>query len=394
MSTQPFPLDKKKIFLKPEIYPEFPFFSSGPTKKHPGYSIDQFADALTSRSHRAPDSLKVFEEIFKKIRTILAVPDTYKILIVPGSATGATECALWSFLGARGVDVFAWEVFSKMWVADITTQLKIQDRRVFEADFGQLPDLSAYTPDRDAVFVWNGTTSGVCVPHLDWIPDIREGLTICDVTSAIFCVTLEWNKLDVTAFSWQKGLGGEAGHGMLILSPRALERLKTHTPSWAIPRLFRLKNEEGVDESLFNGTTINTPSLLCVHDFLKALEWAEDIGGIEALTGRCEANFTVIREWIESSDFVYFTVQDKTYRSPISVTFRPNESCFSDDMPTVIRRVSSLLASENVAHDIINHGLAPIAFRLWCGPTIETNDLKILTSWLNYALNTVQNGGL
>ena len=218
-------LRETTFITKPEIYPNFPFFSSGPTKKRPGYSVEQLTEALTSRSHRAPESVNIFNTICDKTRVILGIPDDYKILISPGSATGATECALWSFLGARGVDIFAWEVFSKIWMSDIINQLKIQDRRIFEANFGELPDLSMYDPNRDAVFVWNGTTSGVCVPHLNWIPDERKGLTICDVTSAAFCVPLEWNKLDVTTFSWQKGLGGEGGYGMLVLSPRAVERI-------------------------------------------------------------------------------------------------------------------------------------------------------------------------
>lgn len=382
-------LEVRNGVCKPDSSPEFPYFSCGPTKKRPGFSIEEYSGALFSRSHRSPEGLSLFQQICNKTRELLEIPQDYKIIITAGSATGATECAFWSLLGARGVDIFAWEIYGKLWASDIVNQLKIQDSRVYEAEFGSLPNLSTYDPDRDTVFVWNGTTSGVWVPHLDWIHEKREGLVFCDATSAVFCAPLDWNKLDVTTFSWQKGLGGEAGHGMIILSPRALNRLESHTPSWPIPHLFSLKNADKVNESLFNGVTVNTTSLLGAHDFLKALEWAEEIGGMPALLKRNQDNFNAIDEWLDTSRLVEFLVKDRIYRSQISVVFLPQELQFSHQRPQIIRHVAKVLAEENVAYDIINHALAPISFRLWCGPTVESNDLKALTSWIDYALKSI-----
>jgi phosphoserine aminotransferase len=372
---------------KPLEKPAFPYFSSGPTKKYPTYSSSKLVDALVSRSHRTPEGIDVLNQLLKDTREVLKVPDDYKIALIPGSATGAIECALWSFLGARGVDVFSWEVFGKLWILDVVNQLKLEDIRLFEADFGDLPDLSAYNADRDLVFVWNGTTSGVCVPNLDWIPSNRQGLTICDATSAAFCVPLEWEKLDVTTFSWQKGLGGEAGHGMMVLSPRALERLQTYTPPWPIPRLFRLIRNNQIYEGVFKGETINTPSMLCAQDCLNALAWAKSVGGIDGLFKRCLANFQVIKEWVDASDQVKFMAQDTHYTSPVSVTIQLQETISKES----IQNAAQILKNEGVAYDIVNHKLAPASFRIWCGPTVDANDVKNLTLWLDYALKKVQN---
>ncbi|WP_032113475.1 phosphoserine transaminase [Candidatus Paracaedibacter symbiosus] len=374
----------KQPFQKPQS----PLFGSGPTKKFPDWTWGHLDNALLGRSHRSVEGNKRLQEVTDLTRTILEVPESYQIAIMAGSATGAIEAALWTLLGSRGVDVFAWDVFGKLWVTDVVQQLAIQDRRIFEADFGELPDLSQYNPQRDVVFTWNGTSAGVCVPNLDWIPENREGLSICDATSSAFTLPLEWNKLDVTAFSWQKGLGSEAAHGMLVLSPRALDQLQHYTPSWPIPRLFRLTKGKQLIDGIFIGKTINTPSMLCAEDYLAALSWAKEIGGQKALTTRTLSNFKVLDVWLDNHPHLEYLATDKATTSPISVCFKLKESTVSKaQQAEIIQKICLQLAELGVALEIKNHYLAPASFRIWCGPTVEAEDLERLTPWIDWALS-------
>lgn len=367
--------------------PLSPLFGSGPTKKFPGWTWTHLEKALLGRSHRSVVGMNRLQRVIDLTREVLEIPDSYQIAIMAGSATGAMETALWSFLGDRGVDVFAWDVFGKLWVLDVVEQLKIPHQRLFESDFGQLPDLSQYNPDHDTVFTWNGTTAGVCVPNLDWIPDHRQGLTICDATSSAFAVPLDWKKLDVTAFSWQKGLGSEAAHGMLVLSPKAVDHLQSYTPLWPMPRLFRLTNNQHLNQGLFLGKTLNTPSLLCVEDCLASLEWAKAIGGQKALAARTLANFNVFEAWLENHPQLTWMAHNKITRSQTSVCFKLKEEMGCEtDAGQVIQIICQQLADLGVAMDIKNHIYAPPSFRVWCGPTIETSDLKLLIPWIDWAL--------
>ena len=325
------------------------------------------------------------------MRVVLEIPASYQIAIMPGSATGAVEAALWNFLGSRGVDVFSWDVFGKLWVMDVVQQLKIPEQRIFEAvNFGEIPDLSQYNPNHDVVFTWNGTSAGVCVPNLDWIPDVRQGLTICDATSSAFALPLVWEKLDITAFSWQKGLGSEAAHGMVILSPRAIEQLQQYTPSWPIPRLFRLTKDKKLIDGIFIGKTINTPSMLCTEDCLAALCWAQAIGGQKALTARTLANFKVLDKWLEHHSCLEYLARERASLSPVSVCFKLKDSQVpASKQATIIQKVCQRLAESGVAFEIKNHAVAPPSFRVWCGPTVEKEDLKRLVPWIDWALSTV-----
>lgn len=369
--------------------PGSPLFGSGPTKKFPGWTWDHLEQALLGRSHRSADGNQRLQKIIDLTRTVLEVPDSYQIAIMPGSATGAIEAALWNFLGSRCVDVFSWDVFGRLWVIDVVQQLKIPEKRIFEAtNFGEIPDLSQYNPDHDVVFTWNGTSAGVCVPNLDWIPDAHQGLTICDATSSAFALPLIWEKLDVTAFSWQKGLGGEAAHGMLILSPRAIEQLQQYTPSWPIPRLFRLANDKQLIDGIFIGKTINTPSMLCVEDCLAALCWAQEIGGQKALTARTLANFKIIDDWIQHYPYLEYLARDRESVSPISVCFKLKDSQIpAGEHLTIIQKTCQRLAELGVAFEIKNHAFAPPSFRIWCGPTVETVDLWRLLPWIDWSLS-------
>lgn len=376
----------------PQSKPQSPLFGSGPTKKFPGWQLESLSDVLVGRSHRSLEGVRRLNEIINLTKSVLAIPADYEVAILPGSATGAIECALWTLLGSRGVDVFAWDVFGKLWVTDVMQQLPLPDQRLFTTAFGNLPDLGCYDPGRDTIFTWNGTSSGVCVPDLNWISETRQGLTICDATSAAFAVELDWHKLDATGFSWQKGLGGEAAHGMLVLSPRALQQLQRYTPSWPIPRLFRLTKDHKIIDGIFEGKTINTPSMLCVQDCLQALSWAADLGGIKALAAKTRANFTVIEKWIQGHSLLKFMAVDKRTISPVSVCLELCSKRVDSARHTeIIMTVASKLATLGVAYEIKNHYLAPPSFRIWCGPTVEESDLVKLIPWIDWALTEILN---
>jgi phosphoserine aminotransferase len=364
---------------KPETRPNNACFSSGPCAKRPGWSLQNLAGALLGRSHRSPAGKAKLAEAIDRSRALLGIPADYRIGIVPASDTGAVELALWSLLGPRGVDVLAWESFGETWANDISAELKLRDVRLFEAPYGQLPDLSQVSPERDIVFAWNGTTSGVRVVDARWIADDRAGLTICDATSAAFAMALPWDKLDVTTWSWQKALGGEAQHGMIALSPRAVERLESHRPSWPVPKIFRLTQNGRLSEGIFKGETINTPSLLAVEDHLDALKWAEDIGGLPALIARAEANLAAIEAWVTRSPWVAFLAANKAQRSCTSVCLKVVDAAVAP------KKLATLLEAERVAFDIDGHRHAPPGLRLWAGATVETSDLHALFPWLDWA---------
>ena len=366
-----------------------PRFSSGPCAKRPGWSLRALEDALVGRSHRASDARARLVEVIDLSRELLGLPADWRLGIVPASDTGAFEMAMWSLLGARGVDVLAWESFGKGWVGDIVSQLKLDDVRKLEADYGALPDLSQVLPERDVVFTWNGTTSGVRVPNGDWISDDREGLVLCDATSAVFAMDLPWDKLDVVTWSWQKVLGGEGQHGMLALSPRAVVRLQTYTPAWPLPKIFRLTKGGKLMEGIFKGETINTPSMLCVEDVLDALRWAKSLGGSAALVARSERNLARIAAWVAKTDWVEFLAADPAVRSPTSVCLKIVDPWFSGLDETAQRAfaksIAAVLAREGVAFDIAAYRDAPPGLRIWAGATIETDDIDALLPWLDWA---------
>ncbi len=377
------------LFTKPDLRPANPRFSSGPCSKRPGWSVEALKDAALGRSHRARTGKAKLAEAIDLTREILQVPADYRIGIVPASDTGAVEMALWSLLGERGVDMVAWESFGAGWITDVVKQLKLADVRRFEAPYGDLPDLSALDFDRDVVFTWNGTTSGVRVPNGDFIPAGRGGLTICDATSAAFAQRLAFEKLDVVTFSWQKALGGEGAHGMLILSPRAVERLESYAPAWPLPKIFRLTKGGRLIEGIFRGETINTPSMLCVEDYLDALNWAKSIGGLDALVARADANAAVIDRFVRGSPWLGHLAADPATRSNTSV-------CLTITDPEVValdregqaafaKGLAAVLDKEGVAHDIGHYRDAPPGLRVWCGATVETADLEALTPWLDWA---------
>ncbi|MDP1960563.1 MAG: phosphoserine transaminase [Reyranella sp.] len=367
---------------RPTLRPKNPCFSSGPCAKRPGWRLDDLSGAALGRSHRSTEGKARLAELIERTRAVLGIPADYRLGIVPASDTGAFELALWSLLGPRGVDVFAWESFGETWNADIAGQLKLADIRTFEAPYGRLPDLGRAAPDRDIVFTWNGTTSGVRVPHADWIAGDRRGLTFCDATSAAFAMDLPWPKLDVTTWSWQKALGGEAQHGMVALSPRAVERLQSHTPAWPMPKIFRLVQDGALIEGVFRGETINTPSMLAVEDHLDALKWAERIGGLPALIARSQANLRAIEAWIAGSSWASFLAEDAATRSCTSV-------CLKVAHPMVPKKLAALLEAEGVAYDIDAYRHAPPGLRIWAGATIETDDLRRLFPWLDWAFAQV-----
>jgi phosphoserine aminotransferase len=373
----------------PGLKPANPRFSCGPCTKRPGWSLDVLKDAPLGRSHRAKigrDRLKLAIDL---TREILEIPADYRIAIVPASDTGAVEMALWSLLGERGVDVLAWEAFSLDWVIDIVEQLRLSNVRVMNSDYGKLPDLSKVDCDRDIVFAWNGTTSGVRVPNGDWIKADRKGLTICDATSAAFAQDLDWPKLDVTTFSWQKIMGGEAAHGMLILSPRAVQRLQTYTPPWPLPKLFRMTKNGELMEALFEGETINTPSMLAVEDYIDALNWAKSIGGLDALQRRADDNCKVFSDWVAKTPWIDFLSVDSNTRSNTSMCLMivdPQVTSRSAEVRAEFAKtIVSALEIEKVAYDISSYRDAPAGLRIWTGSTVETRDLEILTEWLDWA---------
>ena len=380
--------------VKPGTRPANPKFSSGPCAKRPGWSLAALKDAPVGRSHRAKIGKTRLKEVIDRSRKVLGVPDGYKIAIVPASDTGAVEMAMWSLLGPRGVDVAAWENFGLEWVTDATKQLKLADLRVFTADYGKLPDIAQIDTDRDVVFTWNGTAGGVCVPNGDWIKDDRKGLTICDATSAAFAMDLPWPKLDVVTYSWQKVMGGEAAHGMLVLSPRAVERLETYVPPWPLPKIFRLTKGGKLNEGIFEGETINTPSMIAVEDALDGLKWAEEIGGVKALIGRTRANFQAIEKWVAKTPWIDFLCREPAFRSPTSVCLVFKDPWFEaldlDGRTKAAKKVAALLEAEGAAFDIGSYRTAPPGLRIWAGATIETADVEKLLPWIEWAYAAVK----
>ncbi|MBM3520720.1 MAG: phosphoserine transaminase [Alphaproteobacteria bacterium] len=374
---------------RPNRKPNNPHFSSGPCAKRPGWSLAALSQALTGRSHRSKAGKARLIEVIERTRLVLGIPADYRIAIVPASDTGAFEMAMWTLLGQRGVELLAWESFGLGWVTDVVKQLKLGDVRQFVAPYGRLPDLRQIDSTRDVVFAWNGTTSGVCVPDGDWISAERQGLTLCDATSAAFAMDLPWHKLDVATYSWQKVLGGEAQHGMLVLSPRAVARLESHAPPWPLPKLFRLTKGGKLQEAIFLGDTINTPSMLCVEDALDGLRWAESVGGRAGLAARTRANAAVIARWIARSDWAAYLAEEERYRSPTSVCLKIVDPWFqqleSKAQAAVAKAVASLLEEEGAAFDIGAHRDAPAGLRIWCGATVEANDVEALLPWLDWA---------
>ena len=379
---------------RPATRPQNPFFSSGPCAKRPGWSLDNLKNALLGRSHRSAAGKARLKLAIDRTRTLLELPDDYLVAIVPGSDTGAVEMALWSLLGPRGVDVLAWEAFGKDWVVDVVKQLKLGDVRVMEAAYGQLPDLAKVDFSRDVIFTWNGTTSGVRVPNADWIAADRQGLTICDATSGLFAQRLDWAKLDVITYSWQKVLGGEAAHGMLILSPRAVERLESHAPNWPVPKIFRLSKGGKLNREIFEGATINTPSMLCVEDYLDTLAWADNIGGLDALVARSDRNAQAVTDWVERTPWVDFLASVPETRSNTSVCLRVADAEIAsrslEEQAAFAGKMVKLLEKEGVAYDIGAYRDAPPGLRLWCGATVETSNLEALLPWLDWAFATLR----
>jgi phosphoserine aminotransferase len=372
---------------KPAVRPARPFFSSGPCAKRPGRTAEAVKGALLGRSHRSAPGKAKLKEAIDRTHALLRVPKDFRVAIVPASDTGAVEMAMWNLLGPRPVDVFAWESFGQDWVIDTVRQLRLK-AEVHSAPYGELPELSL-PKDRDIVFVWNGTTSGVRVPNGDWIPADREGLTICDATSAAFAMELPWDKLDAVTFSWQKALGGEAAHGMLVLSPGALKRLEEHTPAWPMPKILRLMKNGKLIEGAFVGETLNTPSMLAVEDYLDTLSWAESIGGLPALIARSQANFRALSKWVRESDWVDFLARDPHSRSNTSVCLQITDPVFTrQDEPgqrAVVKRFVALLEQEGAAYDVGGHANAPPGLRIWCGATVDSSDIEALTPWLDWA---------
>ncbi len=379
---------------KPTQKPANPNFSSGPCAKRPGYSVEALKDAALGRSHRSKIGKAKLAEVIEKSKRILGIPEEYVLGILPGSDTGAFEAAMWTMLGERGVDMLAWESFGAGWVTDAKKQLKLSNLRVFDAGYGELPDLSQVDFSRDVCFTWNGTTSGVCVPNGHWIPDTREGLTLCDATSAVFAMNVPFEKLDVITWSWQKVMGGEGAHGMLALSPRAVERLKHYTPAWPLPKLFRLTKGGELIEGIFRGETINTPSLLCVEDALDGLNWAENIGGLQGLIARSQANFDAVAKWVEATPWVDFLASDPSTRSTTSICLKivdPWYTGLSDEAKVAgAKQLASALDKEGVAYDIGAYRDAPPGLRIWGGATVETAYLEALFPWLDWAYGLVK----
>ena len=386
--------DAAKTAAKPHLRPANPNFSSGPCAKRPGWTLDALSGALLGRSHRATGPKAQLAEVIDRSHAILGLPQDWVLGIVPASDTGAVEMAMWSMLGARGVDILAFESFSEAWATDVVKQLKLAEARVLSAPYGSLPDLEQVDPARDLVLAWNGTTSGVRLPDADWIARDRQGLVICDATSAAFAMALPYEKLDVVTWSWQKVLGGEAAHGMLALSPRAVARLETHKPAWPLPKVFRLTSGGKLSAGIFRGETINTPSMLCVEVALDGLRWAEGIGGLPALIARSEANLATVAAWAERTPWVDFLAADPATRSCTSICLRITASWFTaltpDEQAKAAKRLATLLDKEGVAFDIASYRDAPPGLRIWGGATVETADIEAVLPWLDWAYAQVQ----
>ncbi|MBW7849632.1 MAG: phosphoserine transaminase [Rhodospirillales bacterium] len=381
------------LSARPAVRPSNPNFSSGPCAKRPGWSLAALSDALVGRSHRSKPGKAKLQELIDRSRSVLGIPADYLVGIVPASDTGAVEMALWSLLGERGVDMLAWESFGEGWVTDVTKQLKLSDVRVHRAPYGQIPDLSEVDCNRDVVFTWNGTTAGVRVPNGDWISADREGLTICDATSAVFAMEMPWSKLDVVTWSWQKVLGGEGAHGMLVLSPRAVARLESYKPVWPLPKIFRLVKSGKLIEGIFKGDTINTPSMLAAEDQLDALRWAESIGGLSALIRRSERNLAVIEKWVDRSEWAAFLAAEKNIRSCTSVCLVIKAPAFArlsaEDKVAFAKKLASVLEKEGVGMDVGAYRDAPPGLRIWGGATVEASDIEALLPWLDWAYEQV-----
>ena len=374
---------------KPALRPKVPHFSSGPCAKRPGWNPQNLEDAALGRSHRAKIGRARLKHAIELTREVLEVPKDYRIGIVPASDTGAVEMALWSLLGARPVTTIAWESFGEGWVNDIVKELKLKDVTRLHAAYGEIPDLSTVDPASDVVFTWNGTTSGVRVPNAGWISEKREGLTICDATSAAFAQALDWPKLDVVTFSWQKALGGEAAHGMLVLSPRAVARLETYKPAWPLPKIFRMTKGGKLNEGIFEGETINTPSMLCVEDWLDALNWAKSIGGLKALIARADANAKVLADWKAKTPWIDFLAGDPAIRSNTSVCMKVIDPAITaltaDAQADFARKLVALVEKEAAGYDFAHYRDAPAGLRIWCGATVEASDVALLTQWIDWA---------
>ena len=375
---------------KPEIKPNQPYFSSGPCSKRPGWSLNALNDAFLGRSHRAKIGKAKLNEVIVKSKELLELPENYLVGIVPASDTGAIEMAMWSLLGQRGVEVCGWETFGLTWVKDITKQLKLNNVTIHDVkNYGELPDLSKVNFDNDVVFTWNGTTSGVCVPNADWIPDDRKGLAICDATSAVFAMDMDFTKLDVVTWSWQKVLGGEAAHGMIALSPRAVERLETYEPAWPMPKIFQLAKNKKLDKGIFEGATINTPSLLAAEDALDALNWCISIGGQKELINRSRKNLQSVKNWIANRDWVDFLAKDPNTYSSTSICFKfthPDfENLDEENQKKLVKEVCSIIENEDAGYDINAYKDAPAGIRIWGGATVESSDIDKLLPWIEWA---------
>ncbi|MFZ4762406.1 MAG: phosphoserine transaminase [Alphaproteobacteria bacterium] len=379
---------------KPLNKPSSPNFSSGPCAKRPGWSLAVLEKALLGRSHRSGPGKARLKQVIDLSRQLLQLPDDYVLGIVPASDTGAVEMAMWSLLGPRGVDILAWESFGQDWVTDVVKELKLPDVRVLAADYGALPDLNQVSPERDVVFLWNGTTAGVRVPNADWISDQRQGLTICDATSAVFANHLPWHKLDVVTYSWQKVLGGEAQHGVIVLSPKAIARLESYTPAWPMPKLFRMTSKGKLSAGIFQGETINTPSMLCVEDALDGLLWAESQGGLQGLVARADANLALVAEWVAANDFVDFLAQKPEIRSNTSICLKFIDPWFvalsADEQAEKAKKLASMLDKEGVAYDIAAYRSAPPGIRIWGGATVEKADMAAVLEWVKWAFFTIK----
>jgi phosphoserine aminotransferase len=379
---------------KPNTKPVTPHFSCGPAAKRPGWSLDALQGVCSGRSHRSKLAKEKLQQVSDLSRSILGIPDDYKIAIVAASDTGAVEMALWSLLGPRGVDVFAWEAFGRDWVTDVLEELKIEDSRSFIGDYGKLPDFSEARPDRDIVFTWNGTAGGARVVNTDWISDSRDGLVICDATSAVFAMEVPWQKLDVVTWSWQKVMGGEAQHGMLVMSPRAMERLKTWNPPWPIPKVYRMARKGKISEGIFKNEPINTPSMLCVEDAIDSLNWMKSIGGAPAIVRRTRANYQLLEDWVRQTPWVDFLCTEDAIRSPTSVCLRFTDPAIAAldqaGQTDFMKAMVALLEKEGAGYDIAAYRDAPPGLRIWVGGTVEASDVKALLPWLDWAFATTK----